>query len=99
MSGPQSFWRTSQGLSALVMIGAVTYFLLIEHSTHLFQALPFLIILLCPLMHIFMHRGHNFNDGHEGPEKNGSEKKEYQRGLAEGRRQSRDRDDTVRRYF
>ena len=62
LSQKKSFWLTSNGLAALALIGAVIYFLLMEHRQHLFQALPFLIILLCPLMHVFMHGGHG---GHQ----------------------------------
>ena len=99
MNEPRSFWRTSKGLAALVMIGAVTYFLLIEHGAHLFHALPFLIFLLCPLMHIFMHRGHGSHDGHGPQENGGNDHEAYQRGLEEEQRQMRDKDDPVRRDF
>jgi hypothetical protein len=34
-------------------------YLVIEHRPHLFGWLPYLIILACPLMHLFMHRGHH----------------------------------------
>ena len=54
----RNFWLTPNGLAALGLIGAVTYFLLTEHRAHFIYALPFLIFLLCPLMHIFMHGGH-----------------------------------------
>ena len=33
--------------------------LLAEHRVHVLGALPWLILLACPLMHIFMHRGHS----------------------------------------
>jgi Na+/glutamate symporter len=29
-----------------------------EHKVHILGALPWLILLICPLMHIFMHGGH-----------------------------------------
>ncbi|CAG0979013.1 hypothetical protein MTYP_01651 [Methylophilaceae bacterium] len=29
-----------------------------EHRAHLLGILPYLILLACPLMHLFMHRGH-----------------------------------------
>lgn len=32
-----------------------------NHTTHILSVLPYLILLACPLMHIFMHGGH---DGH-----------------------------------
>ena len=53
-----SFWRTPNGIAALALIAGVLYFLLTEHRAHFFGALPYLILLLCPVMHIFMHRGH-----------------------------------------
>lgn len=34
------------------------FFLLTEHRAHLLGALPFLLLLACPLMHLFMHHGH-----------------------------------------
>lgn len=59
----RSFWLTPNGLAAMGMIGAVLYFLLTEHRAHFIYGLPFLILLLCPLMHIFMHRGHGGRGG------------------------------------
>lgn len=32
--------------------------LLSEHRQHVLDFLPFLILLFCPLMHLFMHHGH-----------------------------------------
>lgn len=34
------------------------YFLWVEHRAHVNQVLPWLFFLLCPLMHLFMHRHH-----------------------------------------
>ncbi|MDX2370680.1 MAG: DUF2933 domain-containing protein [Colwellia sp.] len=46
MSNKQrSFWSTPKGWAALGLIGAASYFLLIEHTQHLFQFLPFLLML------------------------------------------------------
>ena len=42
-------------------------FLITEHRGHLSELLyyvPFLLLLACPLMHVFMHRGHG---GHGAP--------------------------------
>ena len=76
----QSFWFTPKGFAALGLIGAVSYFLLVEHREHLFQFLPYLILLLCPLMHIFMHGGHGGHGHHEDD----SDKQAYQRSLEDG---------------
>lgn len=51
---------------ALAVFGAgAAYFLLTEHRAHTIQALPWIILLLCPLMHVFMHRGHGSHASRE----------------------------------
>lgn len=43
-----------------VLIGFLViaaFFLFAEHRAHLLGALPFLLLLACPLMHLFMHHG------------------------------------------
>lgn len=42
----------------VVFLASLGLFLVLEHPGHLTSWLPFLIILLCPLMHFFMHRRH-----------------------------------------
>jgi len=69
MSGNRSFWLSPQGIAAMASIAAVSYFLLMEHWVHKIQYLPFLILLLCPLMHIFMHGGHGKHDHGSSDEK------------------------------
>jgi len=39
-------------------------FLFTEHTSHVLIALPYLILLACPLLHIFMHKDHGGN-GHD----------------------------------
>ena len=52
-------FRSSRYAIGLLVLGAIaTYFLLSEHRAHFIGALPFLLLLACPLMHFFMHRGH-----------------------------------------
>lgn len=46
--------------------GAVgAYFLLTRHFDHLVQALPYLFLLACPLMHLFMHGHHGGHGQHK----------------------------------
>ena len=45
-------------------------YLIIEHRPHLFGWLPYLIILACPLVHLFMHHGHHHGGAsHDGDPK------------------------------
>jgi Protein of unknown function (DUF2933) len=44
-----------------VLIGFLAisgFFLVTEHSAHLLDIPPWLFLLSCPLMHLFMHHGH-----------------------------------------
>lgn len=50
---------------AFLALAAVLLFT--EHRAHLLGFLPWLILLACPLMHLFMHGGHGgHGGGHEG---------------------------------
>lgn len=52
------FWRTRYGAGFLVFGAIAAYFLLTEHLAHVVGLLPLLLLLACPLMHVFMHHGH-----------------------------------------
>ena len=56
-------WRTAPGRALLVASGVGAYFLLTRHFDHLLQAVPYLVLLACPLMHVFMH-GHHGHGPH-----------------------------------
>jgi hypothetical protein len=57
--GPSRYWG---GLAVFLI--AAAFFLWTEHRAHLLGVLPYLIFLLCPLSHFFMHRGHGGHGGH-----------------------------------
>lgn len=62
------FWRSRFGLGWIVLAGVAGWFLWEEHQAHLLGALPYLLLMACPLMHVFMHRGHHHpRDGHHPP--------------------------------
>lgn len=61
-----SFWASPAGWVALGFIGVAGYFLVTEHAAHLFSILPWLLILACPLMHLFMHHGGHGGHGSGG---------------------------------
>lgn len=50
-----NFWSTRYAIGLFVIGGVAAYFLLTEHLAHVVGVLPFLLLLACPLMHIFMH--------------------------------------------
>ena len=59
---PKSFWKTPLGWAFVGFAAIAAFFLVAEHTAHVIGWLPWLLLLACPLMHIFMHGGH----GHGG---------------------------------
>ena len=53
----RAFLGSTTGLVACLALAAIGGWLLWSHTGHVPSALPFLLLLACPLMH-FMHRGH-----------------------------------------
>ena len=51
-------------LGFLIIGGALLF---TEHRAHVLGALVWLPLLLCPLMHLFMHRGHGSHGQHVEP--------------------------------
>lgn len=60
----QRYWTTLGGFLAVGL-----WLIWEEHQVHLLGALPWLLLALCPLMHLFMHRGHGGDDGEQGGER------------------------------
>ncbi len=42
-----------------------------EHRAHVLGLLPYLFLLACPLMHLFMHHGHGGHQHHNSSEGDG----------------------------
>ena len=70
------FWRSRYAIGLLVLGAVAAYFLLSEHRAHFFGALPFLLLLACPLMHMFMHGGHGRHGGGHGDQTDGTDGKQ-----------------------
>ena len=58
----------------IVSAAIAAFYLWTEHRAHLLGALPFLLLLACPLMHLFMHGGHGGGHGSDGPPDKEAEK-------------------------
>ena len=62
-------WRSRGTLALCGFLPIAAFLLLTGHETHLFAALPFLFLLACPLMHLFIHGRHR---PHENSDNEGS---------------------------
>ena len=56
--------RSRSGLVLITFLAIVTFFLITEHTAHFFGLLPYALLLLCPLLHFFMHSGYGDHDTH-----------------------------------
>ena len=69
-SSPQSSGSApvfSAWKGAAIMVGIiVVFYVLREHWGHALGIAPYLILLACPLMHIFGHGGHGHGHAHGG---------------------------------
>ncbi|WP_424138437.1 DUF2933 domain-containing protein [Roseomonas chloroacetimidivorans] len=65
-----SWWRSKGGITVIGFGLIIAFYVLREHYEHALGALPYLLLLACPLMHLFMHHGHG---AHQGPSETASE--------------------------
>jgi hypothetical protein len=57
-------WLPSRAAIVLVVfLGIAAFFLITEHTAHVFGVLPYALLLVCVLMHFFMHGGHGHQHG------------------------------------
>lgn len=56
-----TFWRIRPGIALGMLLVIVLFYMAREHYGHVLGLLPYMILLLCPLMHVFGHHhgGHN----------------------------------------
>ena len=71
----KSRWSNILCTAGLVLgLGLIFLIFSAEDKGQYFKLLPFLIFLLCPIMHIFMHKGHHKKD-HQQNEDGGTSSK------------------------
>jgi hypothetical protein len=66
-TSPRS-WRTALvgtplGWAVTLALAALGIYLFATHTGHILAALPYLLLLACPLMHVFMHGSHGHHHG------------------------------------
>lgn len=61
--------RTPLGWALSLAAAGIGAYLLIRHTGHVLGAVPFLILLACPLMHLLGHHGHHHSSRNGDPQK------------------------------
>ena len=62
MNALNGFLGSRSGLAVTLIVAALGVYLLATHTGHAVAALPYLLLLACPLMHLF---GHHHHSGHK----------------------------------
>lgn len=68
-----SFWTTPFGIVATLLAVATSIYLYMVHKDHVWALLPYAFLAACPLMHIFMHRGHGHGGHSHGASRDGDD--------------------------
>lgn len=51
--------RIPAWLGLCLFLAIAAFFLWEEHRAHILGVVPYALLLLCPVIHLFMHRGHD----------------------------------------
>jgi Protein of unknown function (DUF2933) len=65
-SGNNGWLGSRRSLVLIAFLAIVGFLLFTEQRAHLFGILPYLLLLACPLMHMFMHGSHGKRDNDSG---------------------------------
>ena len=65
-SDSKGWWRSRSTWTLLGFLAIAGFFLFTEHRAHALGALVFILLLLCPVLHLFGHGGHDEGRGGHG---------------------------------
>ena len=65
-SNENSRWPGRVKVAFIAFAVIAGFLLVLEHRAHVYPYLPWLLLAVCPLMHLFMHRGHGSHGSHGG---------------------------------
>jgi predicted cobalt transporter CbtA len=66
MNAINGFLGSTAGLVATLVAAALGVYLLATHTGHILSALPYMLLLACPLMHLFGHHHHSSHKSETG---------------------------------
>jgi uncharacterized membrane protein len=67
--GPRPFWKNKAGVVLIMLLAIGLFYLVREHFGHISANWPYLILLACPLMHVFGHDHGRHGQHSESPNK------------------------------
>jgi hypothetical protein len=69
-SSTRNPYRLPLWLACIAFLGIGSFYLLTEHRAHTLGALPYVLLLLCPALHLLMHgrHGQHGHGEHREPE-------------------------------
>lgn len=70
-TGFPGWLKSRTGIAFIGFAAIAAFFLWEEHQAHILGALPYVLLLICPLLHLF-HGGHGGHGDGEGHHKNHS---------------------------
>ena len=70
----EKWWQTNTGMLLVVFFTVGGYYLIKAHGAHIAENWFLLILLLCPLMHVFMHGGHGGHGKHRQHDDNDNDR-------------------------
>lgn len=62
------FWKSPTGVVVIMLALIAVFYMLREHWAHVVGNWAYLLLLLCPLMHVFGHGGHGGHSHRQGSE-------------------------------
>lgn len=60
---PRGGFQLGSRFVLFAFLAIAGFYLLTEHTAHVFGILPYLLVFLCPILH-FLHGGHGGHGGH-----------------------------------
>lgn len=63
---PRSPSNKRINIALVLFLVIIAFFFFMEHRAHLLAFLPFVLLLACPIIHLWMHRGHGDRGGEGG---------------------------------
>ena len=67
------WWRSRSSMVLCGFLLVAGFYLLTEHTAHVYGVLSYLLLLSCPQMHLIMHQGHGGTHDSGGQTKGGQQ--------------------------